>query len=42
VDAGSCAVVSAVSHGSAGGRIEVCATIGDIDAAPQHDLLECV
>lgn len=41
VDAGSCAVVSAVSHGSAGGRIEVCATIGDIDAA-QPDLLECV
>lgn len=41
VDAGSCAVVSAVSYGSAGGRIEVCATIGDIDT-PKHDLLECV
>lgn len=41
VDAGSCAVVSAVSHASAGGRLEVCATIGDLGAS-RRDLLECV
>ncbi len=41
VDAGTCAVVSAVSFGSTGGRLEVCATIGNVEAA-QRDLLECV
>lgn len=41
VDAGECAVVSAVSYGSNGGRLEVCATIGDLDAS-RRDLLECV
>jgi carbonic anhydrase len=41
VDIGSCAVVSAVSCGSAGGQLEVCATIGSLDT-PRRGLLECV
>lgn len=41
VDAGTCAVVSAMCCAVNGGMIQVCATIGDIDTA-QRELLECV